>query len=217
MKLIPSLIATTALLAGPAMANGQGPAGTYAVTVTNLTKTQNFTPLIAASHAPDIAFFQPGEPAIEPIAILAESGSPAALESLLQSVPDLVLDTAINGALLGPGESVTLYVEGHPAYDHLSLAAMLIPTNDTFVAMNSLPLPNQSTSVFAYAWDAGSEDNDELCASIPGPPCFGEALSEADGEGFVHLANGIQGVGDVDAAAYDWNGPVARVSIRRMR
>ena len=215
MKAIITLLASATLLAGQAWA--QAPAGTYAVTVTNLTKTQNFTPIIAASHSADIAFFEAGQPAIEPIAVLAESGSPVPLETLLTTVPDLVLDTAINGGLLGPGESATLYVEAHPGFDRLSLAAMLIPTNDTFVAVNSLPLPNKTTAVFAHAWDAGSEENDELCASIPGPPCFGEGLSEADGEGFVHLANGISGAADLDAGAYDWRGPVARVSVRRMR
>lgn len=211
------ILATALLAAGNAWAMGQGPAATYEVTITNLTKTQNFTPIITATHSSDIAFFEPGQPAIDPIAILAESGSPMPLDALLNSVPELVLDTAINGGLLGPGQTATLYVNGHPNFDRISLAAMLIPTNDTFVAVNSLRLPNRSATVYAQAWDAGSEENDELCASIPGPPCFGAGESVADGEGFVHIANGIQGVGDVNGAAYDWRGPVAKVTVRRMR
>ena len=217
-----TLLATSLLLAGAAVAKegpppGEGFGKAYEVTITNLTKMQTFTPILAATHSADIAFFAPGEPAIEEIAIIAESGDVAPLDALLATVPDLVLDTAIHGALLGPGQSVTVTVDGHQLYDRLSLAAMLIPTNDTFVALNSVPLPTRSAMFTAYAWDAGSEENDELCASIPGPPCFGEPISEADGEGFVHIANGVHGIGDLPAAGYDWNGPVARVVVTRVR
>jgi hypothetical protein len=215
-------LASALLLAGSAFAKdgpppGEGFGKAFEVTITNLTKTQNFTPILAATHSADIAFFAPGAPAIDEIAIIAESGNVAPLDELLATVPDLVLDTAINGALLGPGESVTVTVDGHRLYDRLSFAAMLIPTNDTFVALNSAPLPTHTAMFTAYAWDAGSEENDELCTSIPGPPCFGEGSSEADGEGFVHIANGVHGIGDLPAAAYDWNGPVARVVVTRVR
>jgi hypothetical protein len=33
----------------------------------------------------------------------------------------------------------------------------------------------------------------------------------------VHIANGIQGVGDLAPAMFDWRNPVASVSIRRMK
>ncbi len=217
MKRTITLLTLALMLAAPLAGLADGTGKTYAVTITNLTKAQNFTPIIAATHSPDIAFFEAGQPAIEPLAVLAESGNPMPLEELLGSVPHLVSGTAINDGLLGPGQSATLMIQGHPRFDRLSLAAMLIPTNDTFVALDSVPLPKGHAMVMATAWDAGSEENDELCASIPGPPCFGEALSMADGEGFVHVANGIHGIGDVDAADYDWNGAVARVVVRRVR
>jgi hypothetical protein len=61
--------------------------------------------------------------------------------------------------------SVTLRIQANPWRDRLSLAAMLIPTNDAFVALNavSLPFPGGSLARHtALAHDAGTEVNDEL-------------------------------------------------------
>ncbi len=95
---------------------------------------------------------------------------------------------------------------------------MLIPTNDAFVSVQGMRVPDgrMTTTVAAVAYDAGSEPNDELCASIPGPVCGGEGGSpDADGEGFVHVHAGIHGIGDLAAADFDWRNPVAQVKIQR--
>jgi len=100
------------------------------------------------------------------------------------------------------------------------MAAMILPTNDSFVALDTVRLPRYGTVTYrASAYDAGSEPNDELCANIPGPTCGGEGRSEDDSnaEGFVHIANGVHGIGDVDVAKYDWRGTVAEVTITRIR
>jgi hypothetical protein len=95
---------------------------------------------------------------------------------------------------------------------------MLVPTNDAFVAVNAVDISGGSVNVRALAYDAGTEANDELCANIPGPPnvCGGEGFnaSRKNAEGFVHVHRGIHGIGDLNAAVYDWRNPVARVSIR---
>ena len=98
------------------------------------------------------------------------------------------------------------------------LAAMLLPTNDTFVSLNGVRLPRHgSVSYLADAYDAGSEPNDELCASVPGPTCGGEGYSPAvDGEGFVYPAPGTHGEGDLSVAQFGWSGPVAKVTITRL-
>ena len=75
---------------------------------------------------------------------------------------------------------------------------------------------SQTLSVPGY--DAGSEPNDELCASIPDPPCGGEGGSpNAGGEGFAHVQAGIHGIGDLSAADYDWRNPVATIKVERVR
>jgi hypothetical protein len=101
---------------------------------------------------------------------------------------------------------------------------MLIPTNDGFIALGSAgPFGRRLRSTYAPAYDAGTEVNDELCASIPGPDyveCGGPGGGGApDGgeEGFVRIHEGMHGVGDFVAATRDWRNPVAKVSVRRVR
>lgn len=211
-----------ALLANSAMAeNYRQPV--YEVTITNITKASQFTPILAATHRPSIAYFELGEPASAGLALLAEDGNPGELaEELLAT--GKVIDTANSADVLGSppllfaGQSVTLKLTAKPRRSRLSFAAMILPTNDSFVALNSVSLPRYGKKVFyALGYDAGSEPNDEWCANIPGPLCGGEGASpSADGEGHVHVANGIQGIGDVNSSTYDWRNPVARVEVRRV-
>ena len=190
---------------------------TYEVTVTNTTAGQAFTPIIAATHSSDISFFELGQPASDELEMLAEGGATMPLEDLLHANASLTSDIVTSGGLLGPGESVTFYIEGRLRHDVLSFAAMLLPTHDTFVAVDSVPLPVKQSSTHAIAYDAGTEVNDESCANIPGPYCMGAPYSAEGGEGFVHVANGIHGIGDLAPEMFDWRNPVASVSIRRMK
>ena len=94
----------------------------------------------------------------------------------------------------------------------------MIPTNDTFIALNGVNVPWGYRRITKYvtAYDAGSELNDELCASLPGPGCGGDPGPDSDnGEGYIYVSNGIRGVGDLDADLRDFNNPVARITIRR--
>ena len=188
----------------------------YEITITNITKGQTFTPVLAATHRGSIRLFELGDPAIEELADLAESGATGPYEAYLLGMPDKVDDVVATGGLLGPGESVTIMIESDRGFRRFSLAAMLIPTNDTFFAINNGRLPHHSRVFYAITYDSGSEVNDETCASIPGPFCGGEGAAAADGEGFVHVANGIAGIDDLGPETFDWRGPVARVAIRRM-
>lgn len=196
----------------------------YEVTVTNLTRGQQFTPILVASHKESLDLFRLGAPASAGLAILAEEGNTSPLASELSARPET--GNVVSGAgLTNPGASVTLIVEGGGRFDHVSVAAMLIPTNDAFFAINGVPLPrgNQTLTLVAPAYDAGSERNDELCASIPGPnfaECGGPGGGAAPAggeEGYVHIHAGIHGIGDLPASVRDWRNPVALISIRRVR
>lgn len=197
---------------------------TYEVTVTNITYKQQFTPLLLATHKPDIRFFTLGQPAIAPLVTLAEEGNIAPLRTLLDGSP-LVNATAAAAGLLDPGKSMTFQIQGNPWRDRLSLAAMLIPTNDAFVSLNAVQLPYPgwpAQSYIAIAYDAGSEVNDELCTSIPGPffaECGGSGggAKVNGGEGFVHVHRGVHGVGDLKPGVRDWRNPVAQVQVRLVR
>jgi len=194
----------------------------YDVTVTNLTRGQQFTPILVASHKAGVRLFDLGSPASSQLKTLAEEGNVAPMTALLLGNPD-VLDVVNSGALLNPGQSVTQRVGTGGGFDHVSVAAMLIPTNDGFFAVNDATGPSgqQTITVFSPAYDAGTERNDETCASIPGPffaECGGPGSGGAPGggEGYVHIHAGIHGIGDLDPALRDWRNPVARITIRRV-
>ena len=72
---------------------------------------------------------------------------------------------------------------------------MLIPTNDTFVALDSVRLPRVgSTARLAIAYDAGTEANDQNCNNMPGPRCGGVGFSPGPNvgdEGYVYVSNGF--------------------------
>jgi Spondin_N len=197
---------------------------TYEVTVTNITANQQFTPLLLATHKPEIRFFKFGEPASAPLVALAEEGNVAPLRSLLDASPHVNATAAGNG-LLNPGKSLSFMIQGNPWRDRLSLAAMLIPTNDAFVSLNAVQLPYPgwaSQRYTAIAYDAGSEVNDELCSSIPGPffvECGGSGggAKVNGGEGFVHVHRGVHGVGNLQPSSRDWRNPVAKVTVRLVR
>jgi len=197
----------------------------YAVTVTNITRGQTFTPILVATHKAGVRLFELGQPASDQLETLAEEGNTAPLAALLRSMPG-VNDVQSSGALLPPGESVTIMVRTQGTFDRVSLASMLIPTNDAFFALNGVEGPRGSRAVMTLispAYDAGSERNDETCTSIPGPffaECGGPgggAMPAGGEEGYVHIHAGIHGIGDLVAADRDWRNPVAHITIRRVR
>jgi len=207
---------------------------TYEVTITNLTRGQRFTPVLVASHKEGVKLFQLGSPATPQLKTIAEEGDPGPLATLLRANPD-VKEVVISPApppaanLVDPGETITLRVQAGGRFDHFSVVAMLIPTNDGFFALNDVegPKGNESLIRLSPAYDAGTERNDETCASIPGPS-FSECVTPANpsgngggaapggGEGYVHIHAGIHGIGNMNAAMRDWRNPVAKITIRRL-
>lgn len=210
-------LSNTAVAENPHFEFGAFDHNNFKVTVTNITRGETFTPILAATHKQAVSLFELGQPASEELATLAESGNIAPLNELLTSLPQWVRDTTSTEGLLAPGASVSFEIDGRRGFKYLSLAAMLIPTNDTFVAADTLKLPRYGKVEYLLrAYDAGSETNDELCINIPGPACGGEGNSpDDDGEGYVHISAGIHGEGDLHASDYDWRDVVAKVVIER--
>jgi len=205
----------TALTFGAA-APGE-PSATYEVTVTNLTRNQVFSPLLAATHRAPGAMFTPGLPASDELALLAEEGDNSALMTALLRRGDIGDIQSGEGGIL-PGHSDTLTLTTFGSNRVLSLASMLVNTNDAFVGLESVRLPKRSSSQFAIAFDAGSEFNSESCAYVPGPACGSSmAHDPRDAEGSVYVSNGIHGIGDLPSDSYDWRNPVAYVTIRRVQ
>ena len=207
----------------PARAADDDEGARIEVTITNLTRGQQFTPILVAAHKSNVKLFELGKPASIELATLAEEGNPAPLAAALAALPGTG-QVVTGGGLTNPGASTTLVVEGRRGFGFLSVAAMLIPTNDGFFALNGVALPrgNDMLTLTAPAYDAGSERNDELCVSIPGPffaECGGSGGGgkPGGGEGYVHIHAGIHGIGNLPAATRDWRNPVALITVRRVR
>ncbi len=191
----------------------------YTVSITNITGAQTFTPIMVAAHKKGVKLFTPGSPASPELAMLAEGGDTAPLTELLM-MDHRVGHVMTTGGPLGPGETVDVQIPGHRRYGYISLAAMMLPTNDGFIALNGVRAPrgNHTHMYMSPGYDAGSEINDESCINIPGPfGCDGKGIgySPDGGEGYVHIHSGIRDVGELDSAEYDWKNPVARIVIKR--
>lgn len=195
------------------------PAIQYEVTITNITPGQTFTDQLVVVHPGDVQLFELGGEAGEPLERLAEGGSP---DQLVDAVANVAMDVQVIGGLLPPGQTASTVVTGHPSKGYVSLAAMLIPTNDTFVALNRVRLPRSGAATYMVpAYDAGTEINDQNCLNMPGPVCGGEGYSDDTGEGFIHIGNGFHELGDnpdvLGPQIYDWRNSVARITVRRLR
>lgn len=206
----------------------------YKVTITNITNSVTFTPILVASHRKKLSIFELGEPASDELATIAESGNPGPLTELLESGganvsnagPLLSPTHPDPPGLLFPGESVTVRVSAAHGARRITVASMLLPTNDGFFALNGVKAPKRgSVTYYSPGYDAGSEPNDENCYNIPGPTCGGNGLSPAVDpldEGYVHIHRGIHGpsstlASDLAADVYDWRNPVAKITITRIR
>jgi hypothetical protein len=197
-------------------------AGNWEVTITNVTVAQTFTPLVVITHKKKYEMFTLGNAADDALEAMAEGGDTSLIAAAAEAD---ATDIQSSDGLLGPGESVTLTLEGKVSRDRLSLAGMLLPTNDNFVALNAITLPkNGARQYLALAYDAGTEMNDQNCRNIPGPLCGGEGISVDSGEGMVHVGNGIHDLGSEDEDGfqiisprrYDWRNPVALIRVKRM-
>ncbi len=217
------LSALVVLTASPAFVSAQSEVR-YSVTVINLTKGQTFTPLLFATHTAAVRLFAPGTQVSPQLQIVAEEGDTAMLAALLRGMTADVREVVVAGGLQTPAVTATFQIAGGGVFTRLSLAAMLIPTNDAFVGASGITLPTgfEPLVVDLLAYDSGTEINDERCASIPGPTfteCGGPGSGgrPGRGEGAVTVHNGMHGVGDMNRALRDWRGPVARVTIRRVQ
>lgn len=189
---------------------------TYEVTITNLTRGQIFSPPVVISHNGNYSLFSLGQPASDQLYPLAEDANTGPLTTQLEGL-NSVFDYTVAGGAVPPGGSITLEIQVKGFKRQITVAGMLVTTNDAFFAIHGVPAPLAGTQVeFAEAYDAGSEANSESCATVPGPPCgSGGVRDTAGAEGFVFIHAGIHGDGDLIPASDDWRNPVAIITIRR--
>jgi hypothetical protein len=227
------LISAGLLAASPLTARELG------VEITNLTNATYFTPLLVAAHDPKTDLFEVGEPASLHLQAMAEGGDISGLiDDVVAGGGEYTADPA--GGLLAPGQSTRARLDLHGfATSRLSVVAMLLPTNDGFVGLDSLKIPREVGTYVYYlnGYDAGTEANDELITGggapgVPGIPADpgGNAgtggVSEVgpDFNPTVHVHRGIVGdmdptggSSDLDSRIHRWHDPVARIILRVTR
>jgi hypothetical protein len=174
----------------------------YQVTVTNLTYSQPMSPVALVLHN-DGQLWSVGEMATVALENLAESGDNSAV--LAES---MVLAGQGGAGLLLPGMSEVIDVSyTFTGQDNapmmLSLATMLVNTNDAFTGINALAVNNlavgESISITTSSYDSGTEKNSELMATIPGPAGGGTGEgfnAERDDIDKVAMHSGIVSVDD---------------------
>ena len=134
-----------AVMVGTVLSLGQAVAAEFTVTVKNLTNGIYFTPLLITAHDGDTHLFETGSPASPALQAMAEGGD---ISGLVDMVGGEDRDTVANpaGGLLAPGGIVSdVYFNTNRTRNrYLSLTAMLLPTNDGFVGLDSLRIPTHS-------------------------------------------------------------------------
>lgn len=213
----------------------QAQAADISVKVTNLTHGNHFTPLLVTAHDDMTHLFHAGTAASASLRIMAECGDISMLSS---DVGGADMDTIENpaGGLLAPGQNTTADLMTDAMHTHLSLVAMILPTNDGFVGLDAMELPTEAGTYTYYvnAYDAGTEANDELlpgtaCAAgvagIPAAPNMdggtgGTGAAMADTNSMVHIHRGVLGdtdsnggISDLDSTVHRWQNPVAKIEV----
>jgi len=226
-----SKIIRTAALAG--MLTGAVQAGEIEVKIVNNTGASNFTPLLVATHSNSIELFKTGTAASNSLQAMAEGGNIAGLVTDLSAEDATIVEDPAAG-LLAPGTNTVTNLTTDSSNDSLSIIAMILPSNDGFIALNNWKVPTTpgTYKVTLNAYDAGTEANDEIVngagapgeAGIPGDPGgnsgTGATGVNAEIEGFVHIHRGVLGdtdstggVSDLDATKHRWLNPIATAII----
>ncbi|MCU7943131.1 MAG: spondin domain-containing protein [Candidatus Thiodiazotropha sp. (ex Cardiolucina cf. quadrata)] len=204
------------------------------ISITNLTHGSYFTPLLVAAHAGGNHIFQLGTTASTNLQAMAEGGDISGLSADMAAVnADSVENPA--GGLLAPGATTTFDLTHSATNDHLSLTAMILPTNDGFVGVDSLSIPT-AAGTYRYqlnAYDAGTEANDEIIngggapgvAGVPADPggqngTGATGVTTAETNAHVHIHRGVlgdsdesAGVSDLNSSVHRWLNPVAQLVI----
>ena len=166
---------------------------TLKLKITNISFQQPFGGFFVATHtskAPPL--FTLGSPASHELARLAEDGNPQPLVDKYKTYRSVDEAFVFNtGAPYFGGETLEIDIPYDKDYPYVTVASMAINTNDCFISINGRKL--KKGDVFTgVGYDSGTEENNELCTSIPGPACPSDTGNTADGngEGFVHVHRG---------------------------
>lgn len=193
----------------------------YEVTVTNLTHSQPLSPIAVVLHN-EGKLWQIGEPASVALEVLAESGDNSMV--LAESIVEV---SASGSGIVMPGMYEVISISNDkkmPMY--LSVATMLVNTNDAFTGLNAIDISNlaldDSMSFMVGTYDSGTEANSEMSGSIPGPADGGEGYNSArDDLDKVAMHPGVVSMDDglstsVLTQAHKFDNPTLKITVKRV-
>jgi len=206
------------------------------VKVTNLMQSTNITPLLIAAHSTNLNFYDLGAPASLHLQMTAEGGDISGLIADADAAGANYVANPAAGRLAPGASTVATVVITNSANQYLSVAAMLIPTNDGFVGADAIKIPAEPGTYTYYlnGYDAGTEANNEIIVSgagapgIPGIPGDPTGYAGTGGTGvidhevntMVHVHPGqlgdldeTGGFSDLDSRVHSWLNPVAKLEI----
>ena len=230
-KKITSLLSVSAI----AFASSSAMAQDLSIEVTNLTQGLYFTPIITSAHTSENHIFMSGSAATAELQAMAEGGDISGLASILSNA-DANTNENPAGGLLAPGMSTTYTLTNDSTNTHLSLATMILPSNDGFVGLDSWEIPSEAGTytINLNAYDAGTEANDEIRGSgapgmpgMPVPPPLaasygtnGTGITDTETNTMIHIHRGSigddmtdGGKSDVSNSVHRWLNPVAKLTI----
>lgn len=200
----------------------------FNVLVENLTNSQPLSPIAVIAHQDGFSYFAVGSPASEGLEILAEGGDNTMF--LDDANADaMVMTTGSGAAAIGPSGSEFIIVEV-PESDlpglQISVATMLVNTNDAFSGLNAIPVDGLVVGELmvrrTIAYDAGTEADTETAATIPGPAGGGEGFNAVrdDQADQVSMHSGVVSQDDGLASSdlteqHRFDNPVASIRIVR--
>ncbi len=209
----------------------------YRVTVVNATGGQPFSPPVVATHSKKLDVFLDRRRATPELASIAQtgdgSGAVAAFEAELGKMATDVVHVGQpltpTGVSDGPFPNTVTFDIKAADGDRLSLATMLICTNDGVTGLDAVKLPRSGSKVLPLrAYDAGVERNTEDSAHIPDAcSALGPEMLAGDNNGNndglmiatnkrVKRHKGVHG-GSSLTSVHDWGkGPVGVVTVTRL-
>lgn len=205
------------------------------VKISNLTNGMYFTPVLVAAHDSSASLYKLGMEATPQLAMMAEGGQISGLSTLVKDAGGVVSEDPASG-MLAPGAYAMAMDIDTGDNKYLSITAMLLPTNDGFVGLDSWHIPETAGTYTIYlnGYDAGSEANNELLKDgsgapgmpgIPGNPGMnngtgGTGVAATETNEMVHVHRGVLGdtdaaggTSDLDSRIHRWLNPVAKVVV----
>lgn len=201
----------------------------FRLSVTNLTANQPLSPIAAVVHSDGWSVFELGSPVSVELEELAEGGENAPF--LASADEDANVNQTLSSAgAVAPGSMSSMEFEVDETdlgTLQLSVVSMLVNTNDAITALKQVDLMSlevgDSMSYNTLSYDAGTEANTEVAASIPGPVSMGEGFNtdrdDVRDSVFVHpgaitVDDGL--TGSALNSTHKWDNPVMRVTLERV-